>query len=420
MKKNIVIIIFSRYGGTFLIGISGILISRYLGVVQTGQLGFLQTIFTILGTFAGLGQISAGSTLMLSTNKAKWNYINNVSSIIYTLSSSLFILFIFTFFRQYIDQKLIFFCLSFSLISGSLDLFPLRWELEQNSKKVASFSLWSSFFTVFLRILGALFSLQLYYFCLLPGLTRILSFYIIYFSKIKKIMKEVFNKKHYSNFINQVKQVNYKEHFNLGLITGVESLLFNGAQRLDILMLRKFAQEPLTSIGIYVGANKYFTFAIPLAGIVTTAVAGNFIQKNNVTDRSNMIKFFEQKLPKFLFIIISISILIYIAAPILENLLGEDFKGVREVLIALSFGYLPFSLSIWFNKQIKISAISKKDYVIIPSIVIVINFLFNFYFIDKLRMGALGAAYATTISYWIKAFLLFMLISKYKSKFIKS
>ncbi len=306
MKKNIVIIIFSRYGGTFLIGISGILISRYLGVVQTGQLGFLQTMFTILGLFAGLGQTSAGSTLMLSTNKAKWNYINNVSSIIYTLSSSLFILFIFTFFRQYIDQKLIFFCLSFSLISGSLDLYPLRWELEHNSRKVASWNLWNNFFTTFLRILGALFSLQLYYFCLLPGLTRILSFYIIYFSKIKKIMKEVFNENHFSNFINQVKQVNYKEHFNLGLITGVESLLFNGAQRLDILMLRKFAQEPLTSIGIYVGANKYFTFAIPLAALVSTAVAGNFIQKNNVRDRSNMIKFFEQKLPKFLFIIISI------------------------------------------------------------------------------------------------------------------
>ena len=111
------------------------------------------------------------------------------------------------------------------------------------------------------------------------------------------------------------------------------------------------------------------------------------------------------------------------ASPLFEYLLGNEFEGVKEVSIALSLGYLPLSLSIWTNKQLKIFSSRQKSleiFILIPLIGLLVNFILNYFFIHNLKLEALGAAIATTISYLIKAIFYLLLLSKYKSKFIKN
>ena len=111
-----------------------------------------------------------------------------------------------------------------------------------------------------------------------------------------------------------------------------------------------------------------------------------------------------------------------ISSPLFENLLGSEFEGVKEVSMALALGYLPLSLSIWTNKQLKIFSSSQKSleiFILIPILGLFVNFLLNYFFINNLNLEALGAAIATTISYLIKAIFYLLLLSKYKSKLMK-
>ena len=82
----------------------------------------------------------------------------------------------------------------------------------------------------------------------------------------------------------------------------------------------------------------------------------------------------------FLSILITFSLLI--ASPFFENLLGSEFEGVKEVSIALSLGYLPLSLSIWTNKQLKIFSSNQKSleiFILIPLIELFMNFILNYF-----------------------------------------
>ena len=353
MKKNIFILLSGQYSSIFISGITGIFISRYLGVLQTGKLGILQTLFALLGIFAGLGQVSAGNALMLRSKKNHWKLINKVSTLIFTISCSIFCLLIFIFFQNIIDQKLIYICLSFSLITGGLDIYSDRWELEHKSNKVAKLKIYNGFILGILRIIGASLSLDLYYFCLIPGITRLLSFNLVSIKDNLPKYNRLFNKKFF-NFTLNFKEIGFGKYFNLGFITGIESLLFNAANRLDILMLDNLASNPLKEIGIYVGANKFFIVVIPLATTIATSVAGKLHKDNRNDYKLKTIKFFEKKFPKYLLLSTLITILLFIASPFFENLLGLEFKGVKDVSMSLSLGYLPLSISIWSNKQLKI------------------------------------------------------------------
>lgn len=422
MKKNILILISSQYSAAFISAITGILITRYLGVIQTGQLGLLQTIFALLGIVAGLGQISAGNILMLRSKKSTWQLISKISSCLYIISSSIFCLFIFIFLYKFIDEKLLYAGLSFSLITGGIDIFSDRWELEHKSSKVAKFRIYNGFVTGILRIIGALLSLELYYFCFIPGLARLLPFYFLNSKKnILKSKNSII--KNFPSFKINIKELNYKSYLKLGFVTGIESLLLNFANRLDILMLSNLSLEPLKAIGIFVGANKFFLMTIPIATTIATSVAGKLHEKNSDQYKLNTIYFFEKKFPKYIFLSILISLSLLMASPLFEYLLGNEFEGVKEVSIALSLGYLPLSLSIWTNKQLKIFSSRQKSleiFILIPLIGLLVNFILNYFFIHNLKLEALGAAIATTISYLIKAIFYLLLLSKYKSKFIKN
>ncbi|WP_139903792.1 oligosaccharide flippase family protein [Clostridium thermarum] len=190
----------------------------------------------------------------------------------------------------------------------------------------------------------------------------------------------------------KIKNNLYLSFFKFGIKGQLGNIISMLNYRADIFLITYF--QDLRAVGIYSVAVALGETMWQIPGSISTVI---YPMTTNSKDKLGM-KFFISKVTRITLFIVTVGgiILVLISEPIIVFLMGPDFRESSTALIWLIPGICIFSVSKVLANYISGLGHIEKN-IIASSTATVINIILNISFIP--RMGIVGAAFATSISY---------------------
>ena len=238
---------------------------------------------------------------------------------------------------------------------------------------------------------------------LIPGLSRYCAFFattrlINKFSLIRHRLKRSFKVDSQNSAIPSMFR-NYKYWINIGFITGFESILSSSAVKIDIFMLSIYSSSSLFQIGNYTAASKFYIIFLPVVFYIVNA---SISVLNDLKSKSSIVQLRNFVLKRFMltvFLLLTLSTILFVASPLIPYIVGAKYTSILPLVRVFSLVLFTHSTTIFLTVYLKTINGGLSFMVYNNMVVLVINLLLNYVFIVFLDWGALGASYATLLSY---------------------
>ena len=412
LKKNISISLVARVL-TMLIGfISSIIITRYLGPELKGKMSYFITLSGTIWMILDLG-FHKSLPYVLAKNNSTKHQIFSISIFLY-IFDILVLLLVSLFFKDFILEKLnvsssLFLILFVAFTSINHFGFIIKYIMLGLDK-----ILWQNLLNFLPSVLYLILFLMIRffipnndnrYFWVLLALVVATVFWTFYYAVKLYIAED----------INITFKINFKElyqMYHLGIKAFLGGFFIFLLIRFDIFLIKKY--ETLAELGIYSLAANFVTLLQSFSNVVGSLMLPKFAGKSqnaqdNILTLKRMILIFSSL---FIFVVIVFTLF---GRPVISAVYGIDFVRSADVFALLLPAVLFLSIGSLIN-----SFFWSKGFptitIILPIIALSVNIILNILLIPKI--GIMGAAIATSISYFI--WLISLIIYFFNSKLVEN
>jgi len=411
LKKNISISVVARVL-TMLVGfISSILITRYLGPELKGKMSYFITLSSTVWMILDLGFHKSLPYVLAKDNSTK-HQIFSISIFLY-IFDILVLLIVSYFFRDFILEKFnvsnnVFLILFIAFTSINHFGFILKYMMLGLDKilwqNLLNFLPSVLYLTLFLIIRFFIPNHDRYYWVLLALVIATVFWTIFYAVKL-----------YICENINVTFRINFRElykMYHLGIKAFLGGFFIFLLIRFDIFLIKKY--DTLAELGIYSLAANFVTLLQSFSNIVGSLMLPKFASKSqnandNIITLKRMIIIFSTL---FVFVVI---VFVIFGQPLISAVYGTDFVRSADVFALLLPAVLFLSIGSLINSFFWSKGFPTTT-IILPIIALIVNIGLNIILIPKI--GIMGAAIATSISYFI--WLISLIIYFFNSKLVEN
>lgn len=377
--------------------------TQYLSVEEYGQYAFFITIIYFTKSFFSIGTFESSSRMLALENyRSIKRHIFGASFIFAAfiiIPFTLFLLF-FSLFSDFIfEVKIGILCFKLALFAGIVILHSYFLVTLRGSGDIAKLSL-----VTFLP--KALYLLIIGYLIFIDNFTIFNSLFSLFIAMILSIIlilymikPEFVNlKQRFKDIISESKQ--YGIHIYFG------NILHEALTHSDKLLISYFLFADSMA---YYGLAYMITYPLShFSNSLATTLFNKFTSQEKINNKVLKIN--------FSFILITVSMFIFLREPIITYLFSDEYMSAISVMLplAMAFGFSglskPFTLYLMAKgqgKQVRNIAI----------IILILNIIMNIYLIP--RFGIVGAGWATFTAYGLDFILYWYFYNQYRSKSIK-
>jgi O-antigen/teichoic acid export membrane protein len=382
-----------------------LLIARHLGPAEFGKLGYAQSLVGIVGIISTFGLENILTKRILSHESSLETilgsafYIRLIGALITNLITAIFA---YLYFQNNHSMSLIIFLYSTTVIFQSIDVIKNYFEAEVTSKYVVWASNISFFLTLCLRIYFLYVKLDVTAFALSFAIDAIFCAILNYYFYYKKTHQHFF-----LTFKKDEAKVLIRESFPLA-VSGLSLILY---MRLDALIIEHFLG--IEMVGHYTAATRL----TEVWYIIPTIFVSTFLPKL-LRIKNNPLEFAQKFRLMFKWIMISSFVLSCFlsigASPLIKILYGTKYLHSIPILVVHSWTVFLIFIATLNNMWLIIYGLQKE---ILKRSVIgtVMNISLNILLTQKL--GLIGVAISTVLSYFITAFVMDLFNKKTKDLF---
>ena len=202
----------------------------------------------------------------------------------------------------------------------------------------------------------------------------------------------LFKMKFFKSFSLKVNGILFKKLLGLGMIYALSLLIINLNYKFDVIMISSLSTK--YELGIYSKGSSITEFLWQIPMLLSTIVFARSATSKN--SREFSLKVCQLLRVSIVFIFLGSSFLFLFSESIIIGMFGESYKQSSQVLNNL----LPGVLLLTFYKVLNMDLAGRgKPWIAIFAMLpaLIINVVLNYFLIPK--YGAVGAAFASTISY---------------------
>jgi len=360
--------------------ITSILIARGIGAENQGQFSYYLLIFGLIGTYGHLGITSSNSFFLKKTNYERNEILNTNISTLFILSIIYSILII-LFKNQIFSSTTVMLLIIWNLYAIAHTFYNFFITIYVSEEKIYVYNRYN----MFANIVKGL-AIIIFFFI---NMLNILTLTIIYLlPEVLKCILMIKNIKYKFKFHINIKIL--KEEFKYGIPLYLGAMFIYLNYKVDQIMIKKYLGN--SELGIYSIA----VHLAELAFIFPEAIKASF-EGNLYACEEDKRKVTCEKTIRFTFYItVLICIIGCLCKPLVTILYGQEYKEAGIVMVILLIGVAGAGIGKvapgYFTTLGK-----PKVHFQVTSLVLIVNLIFNFILIPKI--GIIGAAIASTISY---------------------